>query len=144
MVPFNVRVALKDTSLPHGGGVNGDQPIGVLKDNAIGYSTIVMQRRPDLYPPASSGFPAVEDFVPERWDGWTPKSWNYVPFNGGPRICIGQQFALTEMGYTIAKILQKYDRMEYRGDGFPGMRSDIVLAPLRPVDIIFHRADAKA
>ena len=57
-----------------------------------------MQRRPDLYPPPSPNCPHVLTYSPERWENWTPKSWNYIPFNGGPRICIGQQFALTEMG----------------------------------------------
>jgi cytochrome P450 len=33
-------------------------------------------------------------------------------FNGGPRICIGQQFALTEASYVTVRILQKFDRME--------------------------------
>jgi cytochrome P450 len=96
VVPFNVRMALTDTTLPTGGGPDGRQPIGIPKNTPIGYSTLVMQRRPDLYPPPESGFPPVDKFVPERWDGWTPKSWTYIPFNGGPRICIGQQFALTE------------------------------------------------
>lgn len=87
VVPFNVRLALKDTTLPHGGGADGNQPMGVLKDNPVGYSTLAMQRRPDLYPPPSSGFPPILEFVPERWDNWIPKSWQYIPFNGGPRIC---------------------------------------------------------
>jgi cytochrome P450 len=87
VVPFNVRLALKDTTLPHGGGSDGNQPFCVLKDNPVGYSTLTMQRRADLYPPPSSGFPPVLEFVPERWDNWIPKSWQYIPFNGGPRIC---------------------------------------------------------
>ena len=57
-----------------------------------------MQRRADLYPTPSPDFPDVQTYSPERWENWTPKSWNYIPFNGGPRICIGQQFALTQMG----------------------------------------------
>lgn len=57
-----------------------------------------MQRRADLYPTPSSDSPDVLTYSPERWEKWTPKSWNYIPFNGGPRICIGQQFALTQMG----------------------------------------------
>jgi cytochrome P450 len=50
VVPFNVRLALKDTTLPHGGGPDGLSPVGVLKDTPVGYSTIIMQRRPDLTP----------------------------------------------------------------------------------------------
>jgi cytochrome P450 len=139
IVPFNVRDSLKDTTLPRGGGPNADQPIGVPKGTPIGYSTLIMQRREDLYPPTSSGFPPIEDFVPERWDGWTPKAWTYIPFNGGPRLCVGQQFALTEIAYTVTRILQRFARVESRMDGeFPGMQSDIVLQPAKGVKVAFY------
>lgn len=36
VVPYNVRVALQDCTLPRGGGPNGDEPIGILKDTPIG------------------------------------------------------------------------------------------------------------
>ena len=137
VVPFNVRVALRDTTLPRGGGPNGDQPIGVLKDNPIGYSTLSMQRRRDLYPETSDSFPDPLTFVPERWDSWVPKSWHYVPFNGGPRICIGQQFALTEMAYTITRILQTFERIECRMPRPPKFKTDIVLQPDCKVDLAF-------
>jgi cytochrome P450 len=75
VVPYNLRVALRDTTLPHGGGPNGDQPVGVLDGTMVGYSTLLMQRREDLYPSVGAGFPPILDFVPERWDEWTPKSW---------------------------------------------------------------------
>ncbi|KAH3920434.1 hypothetical protein HBI56_070000 [Parastagonospora nodorum] len=139
VVPFNVRFALNDTTLPVGGGKDGLQPIGILKGTPIAYSTLVMQRRADIYPDPSTGFPAVEKFVPERWDNWTPKTWTYVPFNGGPRICIGQQFALTEMGYTLVRLLQRYQGIENRMDGgHPGLHADIVLQPAREVKVAFY------
>ena len=62
-----------------------------------------------------------------------------VPFNGGPRICIGQQFALTEMAYTIVRILQTYERIESRQDAFPKFRSDIVLQPAEGVKVAFYK-----
>lgn len=139
VVPYNVRVALNDTTLPVGGGPDGTQPIAVLKHTPIGYSTLVMQRRHDLYPPPESGFPAVDVFSPERWDNWTPKSWTYVPFNGGPRICIGQQFALTEMGYTLVRLFQRFETVENRmGGRLAGMHSDIVLQPSKTVQVLFR------
>ncbi|KAF2267432.1 cytochrome P450 [Lojkania enalia] len=137
VVPFNVRMALTDTTLPTGGGPEGNQPIGILKGTPIGYSTLVMQRRTDIYPPPSSGFPEVLKFVPERWDHWTPKSWTYIPFNGGPRICIGQQFALTEMGYTLVRLFQKFKTVENRMAWAPGLHTDIVLQPAKEVKVTF-------
>ncbi|KAL1621697.1 hypothetical protein SLS56_009095 [Neofusicoccum ribis] len=140
VVPFNVRFALRDTTLPRGGGPDGSSPIGVLKDTPIGYSTLVMQRRTDIYPPVSEAFPPVLSFAPERWDSWTPKTWTYIPFNGGPRICIGQQFALTEMAYTVVRLLQRFERVENRTNGHPGLKSDIVLQPASETSVAFWSA----
>jgi len=138
-VPFNVRMALTDTTLPTGGGPDGTLPIGILKGTPIGYSPLVMHRRPDLYPPPESGFPDIEKFVPERWDEWTPKTWTYIPFNGGPRICVGQQFALTEMGYTLVKLFQRFEGLENRMNGQePGLHSDIVLQPVHDIKVVFY------
>lgn len=138
VVPYNVRLALKDTTLPTGGGPDGNQPIGILEGTPIGYSTLVLQRREDLYPPPSPSFPPVSAFAPDRWDSWTPKSWTYVPFNGGPRICIGQQFALTEMAYTLVRIFQRFEKVENRMGGVdPGLHADIVLQPAREIKVVF-------
>lgn len=40
-----------------------------------------------------------------------PEPWQFIPFSGGPRICIGQQFAIIDMGYTITRILQAYEQI---------------------------------
>jgi cytochrome P450 len=75
IIPYNVRLALKDTTLPHGGGEDGLQPVGILEGTPIGYSTLAMQRRPEIYPSEASGFPPVAKFEPGRWEHWAPKSW---------------------------------------------------------------------
>lgn len=133
VVPFNVRLALKDTTLPRGGGADGTQPVAVLKNTPIAYSTLVMQRRRDLYPAVSEKFPDPAVFCPDRWYTWQPKNWNYIPFNGGPRICIGQQFALTEMTYVLTRMFQRFERVEsFMHDvdgGNPTLKSEIVIQP---------------
>jgi cytochrome P450 len=35
-------------------------------------------------------------------------------FNGGPRICPGQQFALTEAAYVLARLMQHVESIERR------------------------------
>ncbi|KAH9908899.1 cytochrome P450 52A11 [Xylariomycetidae sp. FL2044] len=133
-VPFNVRLALHDTTLPRGGGPDGTLPLPVLKHTPIGYSTMAMQRRADLYPPVSDTFADPAVFSPDRWSSsWQPKPWQYIPFNGGPRICIGQQFALTEMTYVLTRMFQRFDRVEsfmHEIDGGnPTMKAEIVIQP---------------
>lgn len=107
VVPFNSRCAVRDTTLPTGGGPDGNMPVFVPKGTEVNFSTHVLHRRKDLW-----GWDA-DDFIPERWEkrklGTT---WQYVPFNGGPRICIGQQFALTEAGYVLVRMAQRYDAIE--------------------------------
>ncbi|KAL2880532.1 alanine transaminase alt2 [Colletotrichum sp. CLE4] len=109
VVPFNSRRALRDTTLPTGGGPLGTDPVFVPAGTEVNFSTHVLHRRKDLW-----GDDA-DEFVPERWEtkrGSAGAAWHFVPFNGGPRICIGQQLALTEAGYVVARMLQRYEAVE--------------------------------
>ncbi|KAI9776572.1 MAG: hypothetical protein M1839_009476 [Geoglossum umbratile] len=108
VVPLNFRVAAQDTVLPTGGGKDRKSPIAVRKGQVIAYSVYVMHTRPDIW---------GEDagvFRPERWEG-RKIGWEYLPFNGGPRICLGQQFALTEAAYVIVRLLQRFSKIENIG-----------------------------
>ncbi|KAK6538603.1 Protein kinase alk2 [Orbilia ellipsospora] len=108
-VPINMRTAIRDTTLPLGGGPDGKSPVFIPKGSHIEYSVYAMHRRADIYGDDANWF------RPERWES-RPKTdafgWEYLPFNGGPRICLGQQFALTEAGYTVVRMFQEYKRFE--------------------------------
>ncbi|KAF7588445.1 hypothetical protein BBP40_005709 [Aspergillus hancockii] len=104
IVPGNRRTATKDTTLPRGGGPDGQEPVYVKKGQSVAYSVFVTHRRKDFW-----GEDA-EIFNPDRWED-LKVGWEYLPFNGGPRICIGQQFALTEAGYVLVRLLQRFDRI---------------------------------
>ncbi|MCJ1332067.1 hypothetical protein MMC10_008759 [Thelotrema lepadinum] len=112
-VPLNIRVASRDTILPTGGGPDRKSPVLIPKNTAVAYSIYTLHRRPDLY-----GLD-VELFRPERWDEPMPllesetySRWGYIPFHGGPRICLGMDFALTEAAYTVLQIIQKFPEIK--------------------------------
>lgn len=93
VVPENGRQAEVDTVLPVGGGEDGKSPVFVEKGQIVSWSLYTMHRRKDLY-----GEDA-EEFKPERWlDRGEKKGlrvgWEYLPFNGGPRICIGRMYTI--------------------------------------------------
>ena len=104
-VPLNQRVATKDTTLPVGGGADQRSTIAIRKGQVVLFSVYIMQRRKDLW-----GEDAAE-FKPERWEQRIP-AWQWLPFLGGPRICLGQQFALTEASYLIVRLLHEFDAIE--------------------------------
>ena len=132
VVPIDGRRALKDTTIPAGGGPNGDKPIYVRKGTHVDYSVYVMQRRKDLW-----GQDA-DEFRPDRWDG-RKSGWEYLPFNGGPRICIGQQvcddilrhiyrtnsvqFALTEAGYVLVRMAQRFEEVVGVGNSWESVEN---------------------
>ncbi|KAF2092939.1 cytochrome P450 [Rhizodiscina lignyota] len=105
-VPGILREAIKDTVLPVGGGVDGKSPLFVKRGTLFSLSVYGMHRRKDIYGPNA------REFDPDRWEKLRPQGWEYLPFNGGPRICIGQQYALTEAAYVIVRMLQEYQSME--------------------------------
>ena len=54
-------------------------------------------------------WPDPNQFKPERFLDPKHHPWAYIPFGGGPRLCIGQRFALQEMRMFCAKLFQKFE-----------------------------------
>ncbi|RFU30047.1 hypothetical protein B7463_g6277, partial [Scytalidium lignicola] len=134
LVPVNGRKAVRDTTLPEGGGPDHSQPIAIRKGEAIGYSAYVLQRRHDLW-----GEDA-DEFKPERWEG-RKLGWDFIGFSGGPRICLGQQYALNEAAFVVARFMQRFDKLEYLGSkGRIAKRLTLTLTPKDGVKVRLHRA----
>ena len=52
-----------------------------------------------------------EEFDPERFNTENKKlqvPYSYIPFGGGPRLCIGNNFALMEMQFVLSMLIQRY------------------------------------
>ncbi|OKL56426.1 hypothetical protein UA08_08098 [Talaromyces atroroseus] len=94
--------ATKTTMLPTGGGPDGDSPILVRKGELVVFSQYVNSRTKNIYGPDA------DSFRPERWEGQELAGigWAYFPFNGGPRQCLGEDFAMMEVSYTIVRLLK--------------------------------------
>jgi cytochrome P450 len=63
-------------------------------------------------------FDSPESFRPDRWSGdlgaRLPR-FAYLPFGGGPRICIGNRFAMMQAKLILATLLQRF-RLEGQRD----------------------------
>ncbi|MCB9266473.1 MAG: cytochrome P450 [Lewinellaceae bacterium] len=74
---------------------------------------------------------APEAFRPERFSRERKGEYHpfaYMPFGGGPRLCIGNNFALMEMQLVLVKMLQRYEMSEVPGFE-PGLQPLITLRP---------------
>jgi cytochrome P450 len=86
-------------------------------------------------------FPDPETFDPDRWRDDLARRlprFAYLPFGGGPRICIGNRFAMMEAKLVLASLIQRF-RFE------PVTGADVVVqasVTLRPRDGVRLRLSA--
>lgn len=102
------------------------------KTNVV-YSPAVTHRNPALYPDPAR-------FRPERWQQLDPSPYEYMPFSGGPRMCIGATFATTEIKIVLSMLLQRF-----RLSLLPGARVDrsgiVTSAPKKGLPALIHSQD---
>lgn len=72
------------------------------KGAVVMFNTFVTHRRADLYD-------EPERFRPGRFlDGSDPGRYAYLPFGAGPRVCLGNMFALLEARIILATMVQHH------------------------------------
>lgn len=63
--------------------------------------------------------PDPEEFRPERWEDLNFKPGpSYMPFGWGIRTCPARNLAEIEIGYTLARMAQRYEKIECRDPVF--------------------------
>ncbi|CAB1105091.1 unnamed protein product [Ectocarpus sp. CCAP 1310/34] len=121
--PVIIRRALKETELPQGGA---DGPVKLVKGTDVFISTWNLHRSKELWDRPAEYMP--ERFLSEfhnkgvvGWKGFTPRmgaglypseidaDFAFLPFGGGTRKCVGDQFAMMEATVTLAMMLKKLD-----------------------------------
>ncbi|PCH37761.1 cytochrome P450 monooxygenase pc-2 [Wolfiporia cocos MD-104 SS10] len=116
-VPFNIRFSVEDGLLPNP-DPNG-KPFYVPAKTAVSYSVLAMHRRKEYWGPDADEFDPHR-FLDERVNKYlTPNPFIFLPFNAGPRICLGQQFAYNEMSFFLIKLLQHFSAMELVPEASP-------------------------
>jgi cytochrome P450 len=82
-----------------------------------------------------------EVFRPERWaDGLMQRipRYAYFPFGGGPRICIGNNFAMMEATLILATIAQKY-RIALAPDAEVKRLPSMTLRPAHGIKVVLEK-----
>ncbi|MCJ1311383.1 hypothetical protein MMC25_005054 [Agyrium rufum] len=111
VAPTDSRITHRDTILPTGGGPSGTSPILIQEGQIAISSFYALHHRTAFW-----GSDAAV-FRPERWETVRP-GWNYLPFGGGPRMFPGQQLALTEAAYVLARFAQEWESCECRDEAW--------------------------
>ncbi|KDR74352.1 hypothetical protein GALMADRAFT_250207 [Galerina marginata CBS 339.88] len=115
VVPFNVRTSKQATTWPNPKG----KPFYIPANTRTPYAVFMMHRRTDLWGPDALEFDP-DRFLDERLHKYlTPNPFIFLPFNAGPRICLGQQFAYHEASFFLVRLLQTFSDISLVPDAQP-------------------------
>ena len=75
---------------------------GVPADTPVLVSILLLHHREDLYPEPF-------EFKPERWDDRKPGTYEWIPFGGGIRRCLGAALAMAEQRVVLEAMARRLD-----------------------------------
>ncbi|MEG3906269.1 cytochrome P450 [Microcoleus sp. B4-C5] len=100
-------------------------PKGMILSTCI----YLVHHRPDIYP-------EPKRFKPERFLERQFSPYEYLPFGGGNRRCIGTAFAMFEMKLVLAKVLSRYSLELAENRPVLPVRRGLTMAPAGGVRLV--------
>jgi len=74
----------------------------VAADTPVAISILLVHHREDVYPEPFA-------FRPERWTGHKPGTYEWIPFGGGTRRCLGAALAMAEQRVVLEAMARRLD-----------------------------------
>ncbi len=100
--------------------------------SAISISILLLHHREDLYPDPFS-------YRPERWVGRKPGTYEWIPFGGGTRRCLGAQLAMAEQRVVLAAMARRLDLQADRPEPEHALHRNVTMIPSRGTRVLVKR-----
>jgi cytochrome P450 len=102
---------------------------GVPAGTAVTMSILLLHHREDLYPRPFA-------FRPERWLARKPGTYEWIPFGGGIRRCLGAALAMAEQRIVLAAMARRLDLEADRPEPERAVHRNVTMIPSRGARVI--------
>ncbi len=96
---------------------------------AIAMSILLVHHREDVYPDPFA-------FRPERWLGRKPGTYDWIPFGGGIRRCLGAALAMAEQRVVLTAMARRLDLAPDREPPERAMHRNVTMIPARGARVV--------
>jgi cytochrome P450 len=101
----------------------------VQADTPILISILLLHHRDDLYPEPF-------EFRPERWIGRKPGTYEWIPFGGGTRRCLGAALAMAEQRVVLEMMARRLDLEAAEPEPERALHRNVTMIPARGARVV--------
>jgi cytochrome P450 len=105
---------------------------GVEADTPVAISILLVHHRRDLYPDPFA-------FRPERWYDHNPGTYEWIPFGGGIRRCLGAALAMAEQRVVLEAMARRLDLEADRPEPERARHRNVTMIPARGARAVIRR-----
>lgn len=99
--------------------------------SAIGISILLVHHREDVYPDPFA-------FAPERWADRKPGTYEWIPFGGGTRRCLGAALAMAEQRVVLEAMARRLDLEAQAPEPERALHRNVTMIPARGARVVIH------
>jgi cytochrome P450 len=101
----------------------------------ISMSILLVHHREDLYPDPFT-------YRPERWLGHSPGTYEWLPFGGGTRRCLGAALAMAEQRVVLEAMVRRLDLQADRPEPEHAQHRNVTMIPARGARVVVRERRA--
>jgi cytochrome P450 len=97
----------------------------------VSISILLVHHREDLYPDPFT-------YRPERWLGHSPGTYEWLPFGGGTRRCLGAALAMAEQRVVLEAMVRRLDLEADRPEPEHAQHRNVTMIPARGARVVMR------
>jgi len=104
----------------------------VEANTPVAMSILLLHHREDIYPEPFA-------FKPERWIGRKPGTYEWIPFGGGIRRCLGASLAMAEQRVVLGAMVRRLDIEADDPEPEHAVHRNVTMIPARGARVVIRR-----